>query len=182
VLLGGLLGASLWLLWQKINGLLQLRESGCPFRWHYLIGVVVIGALLGMLCEVLWARVATFASRRMGGQGTPSRFRIVWGAASVPHMTALLFLLPLDLLFVGTDAYRAVETEATGGAVWRALSVAFSLALVAWSLWLLFRGSQAIGKVSAGNAAWLTGLAVVSLAIPVVILLVAGSGAPACRI
>jgi hypothetical protein len=182
VLLGGLLGASLWLLWQKVNGLLQLRESGCPFRWHYLVGVVVLGALLGMLCEVIWARIATFAARRMGGQGTPSRFRLVWGAASVPHAAVLLVLLPLDLLLVGTDSYRAVETEATGGSIWRALSVAFSLALVAWSLWLLFRGSRAIGKVSTGHAAWLSALAVVSLAIPVAILIVAGSGAPACRI
>ncbi len=182
VLLGGLLGSSLWLLWQKVNGIMQLRESGCPFRWHYLVGVVVIGALLGMLCEVLWAQGAAFASKRMGGRGTASGFRLVWGAASLPHVGALLVLLPLDLLLVGTDAYRAVETEATGGSVWRALSVAFSLALVVWSLWLLFRGSQAVAQVSSRRAAWLTVLAVTSLALPVAILILVGSGAPACRI
>jgi hypothetical protein len=182
VLLGGLLGASLWLLWQKVNGLMQLRESQCPFRWHYLVGVIVIGAVLGMLCEVLWARAATFASDRMGGKGTAARFRIVWGAASVPHVAALLLLLPLDLLLVGTDAFRAVETEGAGGNAWRALSVAFSLALVVWSLWLMFRGSQAVARVSAGRAGWLTALAVVALVIPVIALVLLGSGAPACRI
>jgi hypothetical protein len=64
--------------------------------------------------------------------------------------------------------------------VWRALSVAFSLSLLVWSLWLLYRGSEAAGKVSGKRAAFLAFLAVACIAVPVAALIAVGSGAPAC--
>jgi hypothetical protein len=160
--------------------LLELRGTACDFKWSYLIGAILLGVLIGMFAGALWSVLGSLVARRLGGKGKSSQLRLVWGAASVPGAASLLILFPLDLLLVGTDAFRAVGSEQTGNMVWRGLSVAFSAALLVWSLWLLFRGAEAVTKLRASRAGWLVALAVFCLALPVVPLVIAGSGGSPC--
>ena len=181
VALGGLLGAGLLLLWLKINALAQIGETACDFQWAYLAASIFFAGLLGVVSILLWGVIGPLAARRLEGRGTPSRFRLVWGAAAIPQLASLLVLLPLDLLLVGSAAYTTVDIEGAAPTAWRAMSLAFTTSLVLWSLWLLFRGAQAAGGVSGSRSLWMIGAALLCLALPLLPTLIAIAGkAAAC--
>jgi hypothetical protein len=174
--LGGVFGAALLLLWLKTNAVVEIGKTACTFQWTYLAGALVIGALLGVVAILLWGVLGPLVARRLDGGGAPSRFRLVWGAAAIPQVAMLVLLLPLDLLLVGSAAYRTVDIDGAAATAWRAMSLAFAVALTLWSLWVLFRGAQSAGGVSGPRSLWMIGVALLCLALPVLPTIIATAG------
>jgi len=147
--LAALGGSSLMLLWLKLGSLLGYRDvARVEFRWSYLIVAAVAGALLALFAQSLWGYVGAGAARAVDAQPPPRELRVVWGASAFPQIIGLVLLLPLDLLIVGSDTFtseRLSDPLATG---WAALSIAFSLSLAVWSLFIFVRGVEVSASVS----------------------------------
>ena len=136
--LSALGGAALFVLWLKLGALFDLRDAPRgSFRPVYLIGVVGIGAVLGLICQSAWAAVSALILR---SESAPRRnLRLVWGAAALPQVFALV-LVPLDLLIAGSGAFTTTRLEDPLGAAWAALSIALGAAFAVWAAYLFFRG------------------------------------------
>ncbi|MBA3348975.1 MAG: YIP1 family protein [Actinobacteria bacterium] len=172
-------GASLLVLWLKVGGLLGLRDSpGSDFRWAYLGTVLVLGALMSLIGQGLWGVAGRYVARAMGGGALGRDLRTVWGASSFPHVFALVFLLPLDLVIVGPATFTTDRLTDPLGRAWAALSVALAVSFALWSGWLFVRGTQAATGFDGLRALLAAIVAVLCLvcavALPLVVLVVAG--------
>lgn len=168
--IGGISGMLVWL---KIGSLVGAREvAGSDFRWSLLVAAAVIGALVAVAAQALWALIARIPLATTESAGSRSELRLVWGAAAVPQVIALLLLFPLDLLIVGPDTFtstRLVDPLATG---WAALSIALSVSAWVWSAYLLYRGTS-IASGSGGSRAVIA-TATAALSAAVIVAAVAG--------
>lgn len=172
-------GASLLVLWLKVGGLLGLRHSASSdFRWAYLGTVLVLGALMSLIGQGLWGIAGRYAASAMGGAALARDLRTVWGASSFPHVFALVFLLPLDLLIVGPVTFTTDRLTDPLGRAWTALSVALAVSLALWSGWLFVRGTQAATHFAGLRALMATMGALFCLAaavaLPLVVLILTG--------
>ncbi len=172
-------GASLLVLWLKVGGLLGLRDSaGSDFRWAYLGTVLVLGALMSLIGQGLSGVAGRYVARAMGGGALGRDLRTVWGASSFPHVFALVFLLPLDLVIVGPATFTTDRLTDPLGRAWAALSVALAVSFALWSGWLFVRGTQAATGFDGLRALLAATVAVLCLvcavALPLVVLVVAG--------
>lgn len=172
-------GASLLILWLKVGGLLGLRDSsGSDFHWAYLGTALVLGALMSLIGQGLWGFAGRYSARVMGGTALARDLRTVWGASSFPHVFALLFLLPLDLVIVGPATFTTDRLTDPLGRAWAALSIALAVSFALWSGWLFVRGAQAatgfhgLRALVAATVALLCVVAAVAL--PLVVLTLAG--------
>jgi hypothetical protein len=146
-------GAALLLLWLKLGGLLELRSvDSVDFRWGYVVGAVASGAMLGVLAQLLWGAVGSATARRLGGEAHPRNLRLVWGAAALPQIVALAFLLPLDLVIVGRETFTTDRLGDPVDTAWAALSIATAVSLAAWSLWIFVRGVQVASGIGTVRA------------------------------
>jgi hypothetical protein len=167
-------GAALFLLWLKLGALLELRDApSASFRPAYLAGVVVLGAALGLFGQLIWGRLG---ARLFGVSGTSARrsMRIVWGLAQLPQVAALLVLFPLDIAVVGPQSFTTSGLPDSVSTAWAAASIALSVAVGAWTVFLFFKGMQVTvetGKWRAAVGLLAGGLLVSALYAP---LLVAG--------
>lgn len=159
------------LLWLKLGALFGWREvAASQFRWSYLIAVVVVGALLALIAQLMWGYVGAAALRRLGGDAFARDLRTVWGASDLPQVFALLLLLPLDLLIVGSDTFTSERLDDPLATAWAALSIAFAASLVVWTIYIFVRGVEV-----AGSLGWLKAVGVSFLGIVCSAIVVGGS-------
>ena len=156
------------LLWLKIGSLLGFRDvARVEFQWSYLVVAAVAGALLGLVAQLIWGSVGAGAARVSGGH-TPARdLRVVWGASDFPQVIGLAILLPLDLLIVGSDTFTSEKLSDSLATGWAAISIAFSLSLAVWTLFIFVRGVEVATSVSFVKA---IGLSLVGLGVMAVVV------------
>ena len=161
--LSALGGAALFVLWLKLGALLDLRDAPRDtFRSVYLIGVLGIGAALGLVCQAVWAAASAAILR---SESAPRRnLRLMWGAAALPQVFALL-LLPLDLLISGSGAFTTTRLEDPLGAAWAAFSIALGGAFAVWAAYLFVRGVGITGKAGALRVAGAIAMGIVVVAL-----------------
>lgn len=146
-------GAAAALLWLKVSPLAGLRVSSQEhFRWSYLVAAALLGTALMLGAQFLWGVVGGRVLRAVGVAAEGRELRLVWGASAFPQVFALMVLVPMDLMIVGPEAYMNVRVEDPLSAGWAALSVALSLVLAGWSIWLFVRGMQAVAEVPVRRA------------------------------
>lgn len=147
-------GAQLMLLWLKLGGLLNLRSVGAgDFKWSYVVVAVAGAALLSVIAQYVWGPIGRVALAPFDAPTSPLRLRLVWGAAALPQVLGLLVLLPLDLLIVGRELFTSERIADTLPAAWAAISVALSVSLAAWSLFLFYKGVRAASGAGPWKAA-----------------------------
>ena len=152
------------LLWLKLGSLLGYRDvARVEFQWSYLIVAGVAGALLALFAQSLWGYVGAGAARAFDSQPPPRELRVVWGASAFPQIIGLILLLPLDLLIVGSDTFTSEKFSDPLATGWAALSIAFSLSLAIWSLFIFVRGVEVSASVSLLKALVLSFVGVVVL-------------------
>jgi hypothetical protein len=66
----------------------------------------------------------------------------VWAFADFPLAAYIAIFLPLDLLFVGPEIVSTDRLPGSFAMVWAALSVAVAMSAMAWTVFLLLRGTQ----------------------------------------
>lgn len=156
-------GAALFVLWLKLSALLGLRDvAPDDFRWSFLIGATVIGAVVALIAQWLFGAIAARAV-----DAPSEQLRMVWGAAGFPQAFALLFLLPCDALVVGPEAFTSAKLEDPVSSAWAALSIAVGVALALWSWGLLVKGLQVVAGVRLRTALLVTVGAAVCLGVVV---------------
>lgn len=176
-LLAALGGVALMLLWLKLGALLGIRDvARVEFEWSYLVVAATAGGLLALIAQFVWGVVGRTIVGAFGGD-TPARdLRVVWGASDFPQVIGLMLLLPLDLIIVGTDTFTSEKLGDSLATGWAALSIALSLSLACWTIFIFVRGVQVAGSLSALKAIVAT---VVGLSVLVVVAAAAVAGAAA---
>lgn len=166
--LAALGGASLMLLWLKLGSLLGFRDvARSEFEWSYLAVAAVAGAILGLVTQAIWGYAGAGAARVFGAQAPPRDLRIVWGASDFPQVIGLALLLPLDLLIVGSDSFTSEKLGDPLATGWAAISIALSLSLAVWTLFIFVRGVEVAASVSLLKA---IALSLVGFAVMVVVV------------
>jgi hypothetical protein len=153
-------GAALMSLWLKVAGMTGVRNvSAAEVRWHYMLGALVGGGLLGILGQNAWAAFARLAAKER--VRPPARdLRMVWGAAALPQVIGLVVLLPLDLTIVGMQTYATDKLADPVSTMWAAMSIAIAVSLAVWSLILFVRGTQIALRSGLGRALLASGVVV----------------------
>lgn len=166
--LGGVAGMVLWL---KIGSLLGLREvAAADFRWSYLAVAAVAGALLALVTQLIWGYIGAATARAFGAHSRARDLRVVWGASAFPQVIALVVLVPLDLLLVGTETFTSERLDDQLATGWAALSIAFSASLAVWSLFIFVRGVEAAASISVAKT-----IAISAVALLCLVVIVGGS-------
>ena len=151
--LGAAGGAQLMLLWLKLGGLLNLRSvSSADFRWSYVVVAVIAAGFLAFIAQYVWGSIGRAVLKRIGSTADSSKLRFAWGGAALPQVFGLFVLLPLDLLLVGRELFTSERIVDTLPALWAALSVAFSVSLAAWSVFLFYKGIKAATAAPSSRA------------------------------
>ena len=171
--IGGGAFASLWL---KVGALSGLREV-CTDRFVAvnIAAAIVLGGILGLLAQAIWGAVGAPTIRSFRGETDRGALRLVWGASAFPQVAALVILLPLDLLIVGSDAFTTGALDDPLSTAWAAFSIALGISLAIWSLFLFVRGVEVAGGIGFWRAVGATGVAIACFALVVGALVVAGS-------
>ena len=133
-------GAATLLLWLKLGALVELREaSRASFRPMYLVGAVLLGAILGLLAQFVWGWLgpALFGTRDPAARRS---MRIAWGLAALPQIVALGVLFPLDLAIVGPESFTTTGLPDSVSTAWAAASIALSVAFAVWAVRLFYTG------------------------------------------
>jgi hypothetical protein len=153
------------LVWLKLGSLIGVREvARSGFEWGYLIAAGVAGALLGLVAQLVWGYLGSGAARLAGGDSNARDMRVVWGASAFPQILGLAILLPLDLIIVGSDTFTSEKLGDSLATGWAALSIAFSLSLVVWSLFIFVRGVEVASSLPPLKALGVTLVGVLVLA------------------
>ena len=169
-------GAALSSLWLKIGALSGLRQV-CTDRYVVvnIVAALVLGGLLGLLAQALWGAVGAPVIRSFHGDTGRGALRLVWGASAFPQVAALVLLLPLDLLIVGTDTFTTGALDDPLSTAWAAFSIALGISLAIWSLFLFVRGVEVAGGIGFWRAVGATGVAIACFAFVTGALVVAVS-------
>jgi hypothetical protein len=142
-------GASLASLWLKIGALVGLREVCADDRLAgYLAATLLLGALLALIGYAVWGAAGPPVARFLRGSGSSAELRLVWGAALLPQVFALVVLLPLDLAIVGMETFTTSSLGDPLSTAWAAFSIALAVSLAVWSLFLLVRGMEVASELS----------------------------------
>ena len=70
----------------------------------------------------------------------------------LPQVFGLFVLLPLDLAIVGIDTFTTSSLADPLSTAWAAFSIALSVSLAVWSLFLLVRGVEVVAELPAARA------------------------------
>lgn len=153
------------------------------FGWGTMVASLLFGAVVALVAQIAWGVVGSAAARRLGATHPTSArdLRLVWGAAALPQLMAVFVLLPLDLLFLGRASFtsdRLVDPMATA---WAATSIALSLSLAAWSVWLFVTGIKTTTRLGSARSiavasSALAVLGVLTVGLVVVAKVLAGAG------
>lgn len=160
-------GMSLLLIWFKLRSLFGLLDvDRLQFRWGPFVTLMVLAAVLALLSSYLFSLLAAPASRRLGGRGSGTELRAVWGASAFPSLAVLLVIFPLDLVVVGTAAYTG-DWEGTFETAWAAIGCALALSLAIYCSFLLFTGVSTATDLTRAKAVGTTLAAAVVLGLVV---------------
>ena len=175
-------GAATFSLWLKVGALAGLREI-CTDRYvaFNIAGALVLGGLLALLAQAIWGFVGPRVVRGLRSEARGGSLRLVWGASTFPQVLALVVLLPLDLLIVGTDTYASGSLPDPLSTAWAAFSIALGISALVWSLFLFVRGVEVATGLSFWKAAAATGVGALCLVAVVGAVVVAGSMASEVR-
>jgi len=131
------------LLWLKIGSLVGTRKvAAVDFRWSYLAVAGIAGALIALIAQSVWGYLGAGLVRAFGARSPARDLRTTWGASASPQVIALVVLLPLDLLIVGTETFTSERLDDPLATGWAALSIAFSVSLLVWSAFIFVRGVE----------------------------------------
>ena len=169
-------GGALASLWLKVGALSGLREV-CTDRYVAvnIVMAIVLGGILGLLAQSIWGAVGAPLVRSFRGETDRGALRLVWGASAFPQVAALVLLLPLDLLIVGTDTYTTGALDDPLSTAWAAFSIAIGISLAVWSLFLFVRGVEVAGGIGFWKAVATTGVAIACFAAVIGAVVIAGS-------
>jgi hypothetical protein len=169
-------------LWLKVGAMAGWREV-CTDRFVGLnIGAAfLLGAILGLAAQGIWGMAGPLMVRGLRGETNGRSLRLVWGASEFPQVVALVLLLPLDLLIIGTDAYTTASLDDPLSTAWAAFSIAIGISLTVWSLFLFIRGVEVAGGVGFWKAVAATGAAIMCWVALIAILVLIGSTATEVR-
>lgn len=146
--LAGLGGSATMILWLKVGGLAGVRSfAAADFRWGFLAAVLVLGALFGVLGQLLWGRVGTMVLALLHGEARGRDLRIAWGLSALPHAVGVMLLVPLDLVVVGPDTFTTERLGDPVSTAWAAFSIALASGLAGWSLYLFVQGIRGAGEI-----------------------------------
>lgn len=141
-------GAALFILWLKVSSLLGIREvAPDDFRWGFLVGAGLMGAVVALLGQLIWGRVGRVVLKSLGTEVRSGDLRMIWGASAGPQMFGLLLLMPIDLLVIGPDAFTSATLPDPVSSAWASLSMALGVALTVWSAGLFVKGVQVVTRV-----------------------------------
>ena len=169
-------GASALLLWLKIGTLVGVRDiTAAEFRWSFLVAALLGGAVLAVVAQGMWGA----AGRAILPEAGAAARRFLWGAAAAPQVFALVVLLPLDLLLVGSETFTATPLTDPLETGWAAMSIALSVSAAFWSGYLFYRGIQVAGDLrgvmaAAGVTLGLICAAIVTIAVAFGLRVLAG--------
>lgn len=164
-ILAALGGLALMLLWLKIGSLIGTRRvAAVDFRWSYLVVAGVAGALIALVAQSVWGYLGAGVVRAFRAHAPARDLRVTWGASAFPQVIALVVLLPLDLLIVGTDTFTSERLDDSLATGWAALSIAFSVSLLVWSAFIFVRGVEVATSTPPLKAVAISFVAVVCLA------------------
>lgn len=148
LLLSGLGGAYLLLMFLKIRGLLGFLEVSPQDAqwWSGLVLSVIAATVMGIVGHFLFGVAARPLVARIGKRCAARELRTVWGLSSFPAAAGFGVLLILDLLIAGREAYSSVEGDSlvTG---WSVGSLVIGLSLGVWSLYLFVQGLEVAADV-----------------------------------
>lgn len=169
-------GAALSSLWLKVGALGGWREV-CTDRYVVvnIVAALLLGGILGLLAQAVWGAVGAPLIRGLRGETDRGALRLVWGASAFPQVAALVLLLPLDLLIVGTDTYTTGALDDPLSTAWAAFSIALGISLAIWSFFLFVRGVEVAGGIGFWRATVATGVAIACGVLVVGVFVVAGS-------
>ena len=168
--LSALGGASAMLLWLKVSVLAGLRvDSTVTFRWSFLVAAAVLGGILGLIAQFTWGALGKMLIERIGGEVTAREIRMVWGASAFPQVFGLVLLVPLDLIIVGPSTFTSAKLSDAVASAWAALSVAISLSLLVWSLYLFIKGVSVVSGIRLRKALAASAVALLCLALIVAV-------------
>lgn len=143
-------GAALMATWLKVGGLAGAREVPVDdFSWINLAVAMVLGAMLALIAMFLWGRIGPATFRSLHATTTRRDLRIVWGGSWLPQALGLFVLVPLDLLIIGPETFSTDRLADPLSTAWAAFSIAVSVALVVWSLYLFVKGSEVAAETRA---------------------------------
>lgn len=152
-------------LWLKLGSLIGTRKvAAADFRWSYLAVAAVAGALIALIAQLVWGYLGSAVVRVFGAHSSARDLRVAWGASAFPQVIALLALVPLDLIIVGTDTFTSERLDDSLATGWAALSIAFSVSLAVWSIFIFVRGVEVATDTSAARAAAISLVAVLCMA------------------
>ena len=152
-------------LWLRLTSLLRIFDRPISAtEWSFVLGGLVLGAILAAIAYVIWTRLAPRMIDSDRGL-SKDRLRVAWSFSDFPLALYVAVLLPLDLLIVGPEIFSTDRLDGTFAMIWSAMSLALLVALAAWSVYLFVRGVDAASGtrvqsiapliISAGLAAWI---------------------------
>lgn len=152
-------------LWLKLGSLVGLREvAASDFKWSYLAVAAVAGALLALVTQLIWGYIGATVVRAFGANSPARDLRVAWGASAFPQVIALLVLIPLDLVIVGTDTFTSERLDDSLATGWAALSIALSASLAVWSIFIFVRGVEVATSTTIVKAIAISFVALLCLA------------------
>ena len=167
--LGALGGSAAMFLWLKLSVLAGFRtDSTLTFRWAFLVGAALLGAVLGLIAQFAWGALGPRLVERIGGSATGRDVRMAWGASAFPQVFGILLLAPLDLIIVGPHTFTSAKLEDSVASAWAALSIALGVSLLLWSLYLFIKGLSVVAGIRMPKALAASAAAVVCLAAVVI--------------
>lgn len=150
VVLTALGGAGLMATWLKVGGLAGARDVPADdFSWINLVVALALGAVIAVIAMFLWGRIGPGTFRTLHATTSRRDLRIVWGGSWLPQVLGMLVLLPLDLLIIGPATFSTDRLADPLSTAWAAFSIAVSVALVVWSLYLFVKGSEVAAETRA---------------------------------
>ena len=166
-------GASLAALWLKMGALFKLRQV-CTAEYipAYVALALVVGAVLALIAQFAWGAFGRSVIESLKGSAGSSGLRLVWGASALPQILVLVVLIPLDLLIVGTPTFTTQPLNESLSTAWAAFSIALSVSLAVWSIYLFVRGVEVVGGLPARRAVVATAFAALCLAVAMAALVV----------
>jgi hypothetical protein len=166
-------GASLAALWLKVGALFKLRQV-CTVEYipAYIALSLVVGGVLALLAQLAWGAFGKSVVRSLKGSASSPELRLVWGASALPQIFVLVILIPLDLLIVGSPTFTTQPLNESVSTAWAAFSIALSVSLAVWSIYIFVRGVEVVGGVPARRATAAAAFAALCLVVSMAVLVV----------
>lgn len=134
------------------------------------IGVVLVGAALGIIALYFAGGLLSWSAETMRGETETERMLAVFGYATWPFLPLLLILAPLEFAFYGTALFSDLRPEPPG--FLPPLVTILELTTIGLWLRLMVRGTQWAAALSGVRAAETVALSALEIGVIGILLLV----------